>query len=483
MKIDPITRYITKPHALLHPGHRELYVETIHGSQRFFGKRDIENALLKLKGHVCYVQSGLQRLRKTTGATEWMLTTWRGREVSMQHIPSGVKVTSLRGTLEGARDPFASLTETLTWLRGYGVTPGPISSMAWNLFRASLSQRVTIGFDPEIGQSAFFGGRQQIMRPNTFRNMKALDIKAAYPTAMAARPVALALREVHPSTIIDPMEPGLVSAKVHIPRDMKYPPLPVRVDTNAIQFQWGDLEGTWTWVELNAAIQLGCEVEILKVWAPKRTYDLFGPWWEMAQEGRSLTPAAANLAKAVANSTWGQFAMKGDAKSEIMWMDDRGDVPFETLTDARSMPHEWAVHIAAEVTSRVRTQTLLEGMYAINSPAVHVDTDGIIVYASSDMPKNSGDGFGQWRLKETMKVLEIKAPQFYRFLRPDDLKEWQYVASGMNHQQAAFTFSKDKDVLTHIAYMAWNDICLPPTNAHDTQLIGQLLAEAKRLGV
>jgi len=482
MKIDPLTRYKAKPHALLYPGNRELYVETINGGQRFVGKRDIGNALEKLKGHTCYVTSSLQRLRKTTGATEWVLSTWRGRDVRMEHVPSGVTVTSLRGTLEDAPHSFTALTECLNWLRGYGIAPASISTMAWNLFRASLSQRVTIGFDKEIGQQAFFGGRQQIQRPNTFRNMKAIDIKAAYPTAMAARPMALALREVDPSTTIDPTVAGLVSARVKVPKDMKYPPLPVRVDVNAIQFQWGDLEGTWTWIELDAARQLGCEIEVTKVWAPARTFDLFGPWWDMAQQGRELSPPAANLAKAIANSTWGQFAMKGDAKTEISWVDDKGDIPYETEGTPRGMPHEWAVHVAAEVTSRVRTQTLLEGLYGISQPSVHVDTDGIIVYGSCDMPKNSGNEFGQWREKVRMKTLEIKAPQFYRYNTAEDLSTWQYVASGMSKAQAAYTFQKNPDIITHISFLA-NDIVIPSTHSRDDQLIAQLLEQAKKLVV
>jgi len=482
LKIEPITSYKKKNHALLTPGNRELLVETVNGSQRFSGKRDIELALLQLKGYVCYVSSGLQRMKATTGATEWVLNTWRGREVKMTHTPSGVVVTSLRGTLEMATDTFSALTETLTWLSSYAIAPGPISSMSWNLLRASMNQTITIGFDYNISGPAFFGGRQQIQQPGTYRDMKSLDIKAAYPSAMAARPVALSLREVAASTTIDPEIPGLARAIVNVPEWLEYPPLPVRVDTNAIQFQWGKLEGTWTWVELAAAQALGCDVEILKSWAPRRTFDLFGPWWELAQEGRELSRPAANLAKAIANSTWGQFAMKGDQRSEIQWVDDRGNIPFEIETPTRIMPHQFAVHVASEVTSRVRVQTLIEGMYAIKTPSIHVDTDGIIVDNKSTLPANFGPGFGEWNIKAEMKTIDVRGPQFYRYQVPGS-SDWHYVASGMNESQAAAMYLRNQTVSTHISYLAYNDACLPPANAHDQETINRLLSQYHSLGV
>ena len=52
----------------------------------------------------------------------------------MEHVPSGAKVTSLRGTLEGAADLYGELTKVLAWLDEYQVTPGSIGSMAWRLF-------------------------------------------------------------------------------------------------------------------------------------------------------------------------------------------------------------------------------------------------------------------------------------------------------------------------------------------------------------
>jgi len=481
MKIDPLSRYTPRDFALLTPGQRCLYVETKWGKQLFNGKRDVDNALHKLGNFTCYVSAGLERLKNTTTAREWVLTTWRGKGVKMKHVPTGVTVTSLRSTLEGSDDPFRDLNETLTWLRQYGIPPASISSMSWKLLRASLSDSVTVGFDPAIAEQAFFGGRQECPKPDTYKNMKSLDIRSAYPSAMSARDIALSLREVSNTTTLDPTEPGLARATVHVPKSLPHPPLPVRVGEQAIQFQWGDLEGIWSWVELDAAARLGCDVKVEKVWAPGRTQNLFEPWWDIAQEGRSLPGGASKLAKAIANSTWGQFAMRGEDRTEIAWADDKGKEEYETSLPVRGLPHKWALHVAVEVTARVRTQTLMEGLYGVGN-AVHVDTDGLIVPKSAANPANFGPNFGQWQIKESMRTLELRAPQFYRFQREkEDYVDWHYVASGMNHDMARRTFEQS-DITSSVAFLDTTDKCLPPCSADDELMMWAIHQEALRVG-
>jgi len=482
MKIEPLRSYKPKDFALLTPGHKCLYVETTWGKQRFSGIRDVSNALLKLQGFTCYVPAGLERLKQTTNAREWVLTTWKHKAVKMTHVPSGVTVTSLRGTLEGSDDPFRDLNKTLEWLRGYGIPPASISSMAWKLLRASLGSEVSVAADPEITRASFFGGRQEISKPGVYEKMRAWDIKAAYPTAMASRDFALSLRKVDNTTELDPTQAGLARAKVYVPRDLPYPPLPVRITDEAIQFQWGELEGTWAWVELNAAKSLGCQVEVIENYAPGRTMDLFTNWWDMGQEGRNLSGASSNMAKAVVNSMWGQFAMNGTNKQEISWADNKGEEPFETPLPNRSMPHRFGVHIASEVTARVRTQTLLEGIYGMTTRPVHIDTDGIIVSSETQALKNVGKDYGQWRVKEDLRLMELKAPQLYRYLRPDNPERWYYVASGLTYHAAREVFERNREP-SEISYLSLNDVVLPSGDSDNEVFLELLLQEARSLGV
>ena len=481
MKIEPLGKYNPRKYALLTPGNRSLYVETKDGKQLFSGKRDVENALSKLVGFSCYVGSGLQRLKNTTGATQWVLSTWRGRDVKMTHIPTGVTVTSLQSTLIDAEDPFEALSDCLEWIKQFGIAPGSISGMAWKLLRASLGNSVQLGFDPEISERAFFGGRQEIWQPDVYRNVKSVDLKAAYPTAMSKEPVALSLRKVDNSTTLDPTLAGMAEANVFVPLNLPYAPLPVRIDKNAIQFQYHEISGVWTWRELDAAKQIGCEVEVTQCYAPRRSFDLFGPWWDMAKEGRSLINGGDRMAKAIANSTWGQFSMRGDDRGQVYWADDRGSNPFITDLPKRNLPHVWGLHIAAEVCSRVRTQTLLEGLYGSPGWVVHVDTDGIIMHDSANLPKNSGDNFGQWRVKETMNQCEIRAPQFYRYTKLGEPDRWHYVASGQTHDQAVQTFSRHPDTMTKISFLSRLDHCLAPGSSRDVEGINRQLEELQRV--
>ena len=477
MRLKPLSPTRPKPCALLEPGQRQLGVRTLNGSSLFKGRRAVEGALERLRGFVCYVNSGLERLKFTTGATSWTMSTWHNRETSMTHDGTGVKVSSLRGSLDDSEDPLMDLSIFLEWLGDYGVNPGGLSSMSWNLLRASLNATVQIGVDPVISSPAFFGGRQA-GQPGTFFDQRLIDKVAAYPTAMSARPVALSLHEVDVTTALDPDVAGLARARVVVPADCPYPPLPVRLGPETIQFQWGVLEGTWPWVELAHAAELGCEIEVLECWAPSREMHLFYNWWLMAQTGRELPGQASKIAKPLANCLWGQFAMLGTERAEVRWVDDNGLDSYYTTLPERRLPHEWVRHIACEIPARVRND-LSRALYETGARAAHIDTDGIIVGPGARLPRNTGTDHGQWRVKESMIELEVRAPQFYRFKRPTD-PLWYYVASGMNPGQAAETFRRSTRCTT-ISYMGTPDMNLPDGLSFDLEGNAVLVREARML--
>jgi hypothetical protein len=398
----------------------------------------------------------------------------------MTHVPTGVTVTSLQGNLVDVDDPFLALSTTLEWIRSFGIAPASIAAMAWKLLRASLTNTVTLGFNPEISSKAFFGGRQEIWEPNTYTNCRAVDIKAAYPNAMASAPIALGLRKVDASTHLDPTVAGLATANVFVPITLAYAPLPVRVAPEAIQFQYHEISGTWTWRELAAAKSVGCQVEVTECYAPRRTFDLFGPWWTLAQEGRNLPNGGDKLAKAVANATWGQFSMRGEERSEVYWSDEKGEQPYHVDLPTRKLPHVYGLHVAAEICSRVRTQTLLEGLYGSTAWIVHVDTDGVIINDAGTV-SNTGTNFGQWRDKEIMNQVEVRAPQLYRFTRPGEPYRWNYVASGQTHDQAVATFSRTNELTTKISFLSNVDRCLASGSSRDRAGLEDQLAELKKV--
>jgi hypothetical protein len=383
---------------------------------------------------------------------------------------TAVHVSSLRGALSGSDDPYGELVRALDWLCGLGVAPAAPSTMAWNLWRQTLTEPVSVGFDAEWGRRALFGGRQEISRPGTFKHMSSVDIVAAYPTAMATRPYALDLAEVATSSRLDPEVCGLALARVSVPIDLPYPPLPIRRTVDMIQWCWGSVVGLWPWCELAAAAELGCRVDVLRCWAPAREADLFGPWWELVRTGRELGGGAARFAKMVLNALWGMFAMRGDNRTMVAWRDDAGTKSYTVAAENRRLPHVRLAHVAAETTARVRTRLLTEGLYGVRGTPVHVDTDGLIVRSSAPLPEPAGELPGEWRRKQKMLRVEVRAPQLFRWwcsLCGEAHADGHYVAAGSTPEQARHLFATTPAGRLQLSWRPGLDTVLPSAHFDD----------------
>ena len=497
MIVGPPKRTMDRPFALVVPGHRRIDIITEAGEYSAQGPGRVRDLLERFAGYVLYCDTGISDLRRTTGALAWKAETWRSRAVRMVLIGTEVSVISLRGTLAGSRDPFGDLYRAIHWLRGRGVSPAGISQMGWNLWRSTLPGPLSIDFDPGVGHEAVFGGRQECREPadatgrrtRTYSNMVAVDLPAAYPTAMASRPYALALRPVDASTVLDPSTSGLARARVLVPPDLPHPPLPVRIDPEIIQWQWGHIEGVWPWCELRAARDVGAEVRVVQSWAPSRSADLFGGWLAVVAEGRNLEGNAKRVVKAVANATWGVFGMRGDDTAEVRWTDDTGDRSYTVAKTTRMLPHRRCAHIAAETAARVRTRLLTEALYGFALHAVHTDTDGVIVRASAvtkgheTSPSDiNGVPLNDWIIKQRMAKVEVRAPQVYRYTCGRGCgvghAKWHYVASGVPPEHAPAVFEKIGKSGARFGVRA-GDIVLPPGHAQETAQ-AQTLADGAR---
>ena len=450
MRVEPIKRYTPRKVGLIFPSWNAMTIVTMAGEQVVHGRGRCYDKLKELEDHVLYVPGGLRGLLYTTGSKSWQAEVWRGRATAMTLDGTKVKVRSLRRVLDGNGTPlemYSDLLGGLEWLANQGVSPGAISSMAWNLWRSTLSEGVEFAFDAKVGRAAFYGGRQEAGAPKTYSGYVSLDISSAYPHSMSARPYAATLREVDKGTTLDPTMPGLARATVFVDSQLPYAPLPVRIAEDMIQFQTGVLKGTWTWGELAAARDLGCTVKVERCWAPNRLVNPFEGWWDLVRTGRrEVTPGAEKLVKAVSNSLWGMFGMTGDDRGVIRWSDDLGEAPIMVARGAKKMPQANTAHVAAETTSRVRVRMLLEGLYGDHVAPIHVDTDGIIVRQSSLARRDLGEGPGSWRIKHRMPKVELRGPQWYRYtcgpLCGSAHDRWHYVASGMSSSMAQDAFEK-----------------------------------------
>lgn len=483
MIVSPLQRYQRRSVALLEPGPgpRRLRVRWEWSDKTYTTKRDIERVLdsLARAGAVCYVPTRLAELRTITPATDWKLSLWRGRAVAMTHLPTKLRIRSLRGVLGSSSDAYQDLMTVVSWLAERGVEAKSIPAMSWDLWRSTLRGAVRIGAAPEPGRAALFGGRQGA-EPGAYWHSTIWDVRSAYPAAMAAQPVAASLREVSPGTRIDGQTPGLARASVFVPVDLPYAPLPIREAEDVVSYPLGPIEGTWTWRELHAAMMLGCEVRVEKCWAPRRTEDLFGDWFASVQEGREMLGASGKMAKSIINSLWGQFALRGDQESDLFWADDAGEMPIEQPRPPHGLPHQYTVHISAEIASRVRTQTLMEGIYE-SGRVQHVDTDGIITSRMGDGPVNQGPEPGQWRAKAIVYELEVLAPQVYRYTEEKAPERWHYVAAGMSEDGAFEVFRQAPYLRTRMPVLTMDEVVMPTYVATDRDARYRLFRGARKV--
>ena len=427
MKLGPPKRRATmRPWALVAPyGPTGLSLTTADGQRLASRSTPVHMALAGLTRHVVYVGSRLTECRRIGGdARAWEASVWRDRVVSMTHTPTGLVVRSLRGCLDQDPEPADSLEVFRGWLEDRGVGLGGVSGMARNLWRRSLATELEVDGDPEVGRSALFGGRQGIRSARTYRHQVLLDLEAAYPAMMAARPYALTHREVEPGTYLDPDLAGLVRARVHVPYGLGYGLLPERFpgDLELVAYRRGcTVSGTWAWCEVAAAVDAGAEVvRVDRCWAPATEADLYGPWWELTRDGRQLPGGAGRLAKVVHNAQWGTHAISGEA-AVMRWEDPHGNrAPIVTPARARPNPYLRTVHLATETTARVRARLVTDVLADPTiPPPIHVDTDGVILRRTAGVTKLCGEGPGTWRLKRRMPVVEVRAPQVYRYLCDD----------------------------------------------------------------
>ena len=409
MIVKPLRPQKPKPVALLVPGFRRVRILTEGSDREVRGAERCYQALKALEGHVCYVEGSLRPLLQVTGARAWSADLWRGRATTLRLFGTSLKVTSLRRSLSGLTDPFdqfAALSSVASWLSDQGVRMSSLSSMSWNLWRSTLESPIEMGFSPKVSRLAFYGGRKESSPPHSYSDQVSVDISKAYPHAMVSRPYAATMRDVSRSTTIDPEVSGIARVRVTVPESLPFPTLPVRLAPEMIQWRYGVLEGTYPWTEVHAAASLGCEVEVLRCWAPLQEITPFAPWWEVVSTGRdTLDPGAAKMVKNLGNLLWSSFAINGEDSASVTWVDDLGDKPTLVANPPRRMSQDHSIHLAAETSARVRVRMLLEGLYGDSEAPCHIDTDGMIVSKASFARRKVGEEIGDWRAKQEIRRL------------------------------------------------------------------------------
>lgn len=129
-------------------------------------------------------------------------------------------------------------------------------------------------------REAFFGGRTEVIRMSGW-DLTYMDINSSYPTAMLGdlpTGKSRVLREGATLSMLRSMArtyQGFVECIIEVPKKMYLPPLPYRWHKRSgemkLIFPTGRLYGTWTWLEIDYALSLGCKMLVVgkSVWFQK----------------------------------------------------------------------------------------------------------------------------------------------------------------------------------------------------------------------
>jgi hypothetical protein len=114
------------------------------------------------------------------------------------------------------------------------------------------------------------------------------------------------------------------------------------------------------------------------------------------------------------------FAFDNSGDIEVKWRTKDGDMSKTDERKKTGMRKAHGVGVALAATARVR-QSLWNGIR--ESGAIYCDTDGLIAPSNARVsPVAAGEG--TWHPKLAFPVLDVKAPQLYRWVSARDFQEW-----------------------------------------------------------
>lgn len=322
---------------------------------------------------------------------------------------------------------------------------GSISGAGLSLFRTTLTQPIRLWAPPNAVNALWPGRREYWHEPRTWYRMGYFDLKAAYPASLIERGVPTAWKQVAGEDWKKHID-GYSVARAFTPYDHHPPhPLPLRLRPGSrresISWAAGAFGGTWTHRDMMNADDLGMWVQSDECWVPTKYTDAFSSeaWLKIRAEMRSLPGLAGVLGKIADNSLWGMFAFDSSEDVRIRWQTPDGDMAKTDETRVSGIRKVHGIGVALAATSRVR-QRLWQGIH--QTGAIYCDTDGLIAPDNvRPLPYNGNDG--TWHLKQKLGVIEIKAPQCYRYLNENDV-DWHYLGESMPQHFLSFPAENGK---------------------------------------
>lgn len=289
-------------------------------------------------------------------------------------------------------------------------------------------------------RKSYMGGRVEVFTPYLQRMIVAhafhYDVNSLYPSVMIDNefPIGdpayydgIEAQIIWDNWLSDKKGLGFVHAKVFVPKQ-NIPPLPTH--NGKLVFLTGYLEGTWTYTELEYAVNC-CGVKILEIIDIvhfKKTFKVFhnfiSTFYRMKDEGkRTGNKALTKLAKLILNTAYGFLALireREDVRniSDLEKYEDvlnyvneeLGYINIDTVVVSDTVQPQ----IASYVTSYARL-VLLDGLRTQDKKGkvFYCDTDSIV--CSAPMPKEKVDKYqlGKWDLEGELKGAFFLLPKVY----------------------------------------------------------------------
>lgn len=168
-------------------------------------------------------------------------------------------------------------------------------------------------------RDGYYGGRTEVFQPLLFNGFH-YDVNSLYPYVMKVNKLPWGQARYHEGDKARNIfkywynykqGAGFLKVDIHIPETLHIPPLPAK-RLKKLMFPVGRLTGTWTFEEIELALEVGCKIEkIYHCVYFEKTDFIFKDFVSYFEEIKNNSDGALKtFAKLMQNSLYGKFGMK-----------------------------------------------------------------------------------------------------------------------------------------------------------------------------
>jgi hypothetical protein len=347
-------------------------------------------------------------------------------------------------------DVMAGLVDVHDLLETYDAAGASLASCSASLLRATVQDSIFTGGGPYAPHLVeVIGGRQASAQPpGHFGRFQHVDLSAAYARTLGEMTYDGYYVDLRTDALPEASSGRgvFVRARVYVPADVRFGPLPRRHRTRPSAESWArllndreyprgaQLSSTWTLEEVRNARAVGCGVEVRQVVMdiPRRDADRrpFYPWWQAIERFRALDGWGGVFGKMMGNALWGRFAMLSGERRQVAWDGDNRVVKNKRLPAIGR--HSDAYDVAELVAGRVRARLYDDVMVPYADRLISVHTDGALLYPGPlKLPAD-------WRLKIDGRELIYLGPQSWAYRGDDGAMIYKVAGVPPRHVRRAF---------------------------------------------